>query len=63
MGPINNKETKSMKHSYLKDRQIAFLLFSTGTLRLQSPLSVDLNNKRTMSQKGGKDWTLVSFWV
>ena len=33
------------------------------SLQLQSPYSVDLNNKRTTSQKGGKDWALVNFSV
>ena len=32
-------------------------------IQFQSPLSVDLNNKRTTSPKGGKDWVLVKFLV
>ena len=30
MAAINNKKTKSMECSYLKDHQLAFLLFSAG---------------------------------
>ena len=30
MAAINNKKTKSMECPYLKDHQLAFLLFSAG---------------------------------
>ena len=30
MAAINNKKTKSMECSYLKNRQLAFLLYSAG---------------------------------
>ena len=30
MAAVNNKKTKNMECSYLKDHQLAFLLFSAG---------------------------------
>ena len=33
MAAINKKKTKSMECSYLKDHQLAFLLFSAGSTK------------------------------
>ena len=63
-GDSQHPQTPSCKLHSLQFFYAAVLLL--GWIRprqFQSPKSVDMNNKRTTSQKGGKDWVLVNFSV